>query len=89
MPPNANVLLRADRTLPPLVRKYGLPDSSNATLGTRGGKKILGASDRRELSMKTRQRDAVHEIRAVVGSIWAAALSWHACGRQKGPAARR
>ena len=48
-------------------------------LGTRGGKNILGASDRRELSMKTRQRDAVHEIRAVVGSIWAVALKGRGC----------
>src|ERR1700687_3903428 len=45
-----------------------------AALGTRGGKNVLRAPDRRELTMKTRQRDAMHEIRAVVSSIGAAAL---------------
>jgi hypothetical protein len=39
-----------------------------------GLEKGSSASDRREFSMKTRQRDLVHEIRAVVGSVWAAAL---------------
>jgi hypothetical protein len=52
---------------------------ANALASTRGGKNISGASDRRELSMKTRQRDAVHEIRAVVGSIRAAALEGRGC----------
>jgi hypothetical protein len=76
---NASVLLRADRTVPPLVGNSGPPVNSNARLGIRGGKNVLGASDRRELTMKTRQRDAMHEIRAVVGSIWAAALKGRGC----------
>ena len=65
--------------MPPLVSNYGLPGSSSATLGTHSGKNVLGASDHRELTVKTRQRDAVHEIRAVVGSIWAAALKGRGC----------
>jgi len=83
--PSASVLLRVDRTVQPLVRNCGPPVSSNATLriftslGAHGGKNVLGASDRRELTMKTRQRDAVHEIRAVVGSIWAPALKGRGC----------
>src|SRR5439155_4887968 len=50
-----------------------------AESGTRGGKDVLGASDSCELTMKARQRDAMHEIRAVVGSIRAAALKGRGC----------
>ena len=63
----------------PLVRNIGPPVTSDAMSGTRGRKNVLGASDRRELTMKTRQRDPMHEIRAVVGSIWAAALKGRGC----------
>src|SRR5207253_5358299 len=65
------------------AERYAMPEMrfrrSTGRLATRGGKDVSGASDRRELTMKTRQRDAMHEIRAVVGSIRAAALKGRGC----------
>jgi hypothetical protein len=49
------------------------------TSGAHGGENVVGGSDRRELTLKTRQLDAVHEVSAVVSSILAAALKGRGC----------
>ena len=53
--------------------------SRKAMLGTRGRKDVLGATDGREFTVKTSQRNAVHEIRGVVRPIRAAALKGRGC----------